>query len=53
MLFVQAALNGDSKHPAGPRTADQIAHDAKSAIVAGARSVHVHAFDYDGKDGLA
>jgi len=52
MLFVQAALNGDSKHPAVPRTADQIAQDAKSAIVAGARSVHVHAFDDDGKETL-
>jgi uncharacterized protein (DUF849 family) len=52
MLFVQAALNGDSKHPAVPRTADQIAQDAKSAIVAGARSVHVHAFDDDGAETL-
>ena len=52
MLFVQAALNGDSKHPAVPRTAGQIAQDAKSAIVAGARSVHVHAFDDDGKETL-
>ena len=51
MLFVQAALNGDSKHRAVPRTADQIAQDAKSAIVAGARSVHVHAFDH-GKETL-
>ncbi len=52
MLFVQAALNGDSKHPAVPRTADQIAHDAKSAIFAGAGSVHVHAFDDDGEENL-
>jgi uncharacterized protein (DUF849 family) len=52
MLFVQAALNGDSKHPAVPRTADQIAQDAKSAVVAGARSVHVHAFNDDGEETL-
>ena len=52
MLFVQVALNGDGKHPAVPRTADQIAQDAKWAIVAGAQSVHVHAFDDDGTETL-
>jgi uncharacterized protein (DUF849 family) len=52
MLFVQAALNGDSKHPAVPRTAEQIAQDAKSAVAAGARSVHVHAFNDDGAETL-
>jgi uncharacterized protein (DUF849 family) len=50
MLFVQAALNGDSKHPAVPRTADQTAQDAKSVIAAGARSVHIHAFNDDGAE---
>ena len=52
MLFVQAALNGDRKHPAVPRTADQIAQDAKAAVAAGARSVHIHAFDDDGAETL-
>jgi uncharacterized protein (DUF849 family) len=52
MLFVQAALNGDRKHPAVPRTAEEIARDAKSAIVAGAQSVHVHAFDDNGTETL-
>ncbi len=45
MLFVQAALNGDRRHPAVPRTAGEIAKDAKAAVAAGAQSVHIHAFD--------
>jgi uncharacterized protein (DUF849 family) len=52
MLFIQAALNGDSKHPAVPRTADQIAQDAKAAATAGARSVHIHAFNDHGAETL-
>jgi uncharacterized protein (DUF849 family) len=52
MLFVQAALNGDSKHPAVPHTADQIAQDAKAVAAAGARSVHIHAFNDHGAETL-
>jgi len=52
MVFVQAALNGDSDHPAAPRAANRIAHDAKAAVAAGAQSVHVHAFDDDGVETL-
>ncbi len=52
MLFVQAALNGDRKHPGVPRTADQIAQDTKSAVAAGAQSVHIHAFNDDGAETL-
>lgn len=52
MVFIQAALNGARKHPAVPRTADQIAQDAKAAVAAGARSVHIHAFDDDGAETL-
>jgi uncharacterized protein (DUF849 family) len=50
--FLQAALNGDSKHPAAPRTAARIAQDARSAIAAGAQSVHIHAFNDDGNETL-
>lgn len=32
MLFVQAALNGDRKHTAVPRSADQIAQDTKADV---------------------
>ncbi|WP_433965913.1 3-keto-5-aminohexanoate cleavage protein [Tunturiibacter gelidiferens] len=52
MLFIQAALNGDSKHPAVPRTANQIAQDAKAAAAAGAQSVHIHAFNDHGAETL-
>ena len=52
MVFLQAALNGDRKHPAVPRTAEQIALDSKAAVAAGARSVHIHAFDDDGAETL-
>jgi uncharacterized protein (DUF849 family) len=52
MFFVQAALNGDSKHPAAPHRADEIAQDAKSAVAAGAASVHIHAFKDDGAETL-
>lgn len=43
--FLQAALNGDRVHPAGPRSAAEIAADSAAAVAAGAQSVHVHAFD--------
>ncbi|HEX7018939.1 MAG TPA: 3-keto-5-aminohexanoate cleavage protein [Gemmatimonadaceae bacterium] len=43
--FLQAALNGDSIHPATPRTPAAIAEAARAAVEAGAHSVHVHAFD--------
>ncbi len=52
MLFLQAALNGYRDHPAVPRTADEIAQDAKAAVAAGAHSVHVHAFDEGGVETL-
>jgi uncharacterized protein (DUF849 family) len=50
--FLQAALNGDSIHPAAPRTPDAIAEAARAAVDAGAHSVHVHAFDEAGRETL-
>ena len=52
MPFVQAALNGDRKHFAVPKTPDEIAKDTKAVTEAGAHSVHVHAFDNDGNETL-
>jgi uncharacterized protein (DUF849 family) len=55
-IFLQAALNGDRIHPAAPRSATAIAVVAHEAVTAGAQSVHVHAFDDEGRetlDGLA
>lgn len=51
-IFLQAALNGDSTHPATPRTASDIAQAALEAMRAGAHSVHVHAFDQFGRETL-
>ena len=51
-ILLQAALNGDSAHPATPRTPAAIADSARSAIDAGAQSVHVHAFDEAGRETL-
>lgn len=51
-IFLQAALNGDSVHPAAPRTPAAIAQAARAAVDAGAQSVHVHAFDDAGRESL-
>ena len=51
-IFLQAALNGDSIHPAAPRTPAAIAEAARAAVDAGAESVHVHAFDDAGRETL-
>jgi uncharacterized protein (DUF849 family) len=51
-IFLQAALNGDRIHPAAPRNPTAIAEAARAAVDAGAQSVHVHAFDDDGRETL-
>ena len=51
-LFLQVALNGDSLHPATPRTPDRIAADARAAVAAGAQSLHLHPFDEQGRETL-
>jgi len=51
-IFLQAALNGDSMHPAAPRTPVAIAEAARAAADAGAQSVHVHVFDNAGRETL-
>lgn len=47
--LLQAALNGDRVHPAAPRTPHTIAAEARSAVAAGARSLHLHPFDPHGR----
>jgi len=51
-IFLQAALNGDSIHPAAPRTPATIADAARAAVDAGAHSVHLHGFDEAGRETL-
>ena len=50
--FLQVALNGDRVHPAAPRTPRAIAESARDAVAAGAQSVHVHAYDPQGRETL-
>lgn len=50
--FLQVALNGDRVHPAAPRTPTAIAEAAYACMVAGAHSVHVHAFTPAGHETL-
>ena len=51
--FVQAALNGNRDHPAVPRFPHELARDARSAVAAGARSLHLHPYDEHGRETLA
>jgi uncharacterized protein (DUF849 family) len=53
MVDLQLALNGDTTHPAMPRTAQEIARDAADCVAAGATLLHLHAFDDDGAESLA
>lgn len=52
-LALTACLNGDrsrSQHPAVPKTPADLARDAKAAVAAGARDVHVHPRDASGRE---
>jgi uncharacterized protein (DUF849 family) len=54
-MLLQAALNGDrapSEHPAVPITPEQLAADAVACAAAGARAVHLHPRDEDGRERL-
>lgn len=51
--LLQAALNGDREHPAAPRTPAELAAEARAAVDSGARSLHLHPYDGDGRQTLA
>jgi uncharacterized protein (DUF849 family) len=51
-VLLQAALNGARVHSGVPKTAAAIAEAARTVVSAGAHSVHVHAFDDDGRETL-
>jgi len=51
--LLQAALNGDREHPAVPRTPEELAAEARAAVDAGARSLHLHPYEDDGRQTLA
>lgn len=48
--LLQAALNGSrsrKEHPAIPRTPEELAREANACVVAGAKVLHLHAFEED------
>jgi uncharacterized protein (DUF849 family)/ribosomal protein S18 acetylase RimI-like enzyme len=51
--LLQAALNGNRDHPSVPRTPEALAAEARAAVAAGARSLHLHAYDDRGRETLA
>jgi uncharacterized protein (DUF849 family) len=50
MPLLQAALNGDRDHPAVPRTPEELASEARASVNAGARVLHLHPYDADGRE---
>jgi uncharacterized protein (DUF849 family) len=49
--LLEVALNGSrslEEHPAIPRTPDELAQAARGAVAAGARVLHLHAYDAEG-----
>jgi uncharacterized protein (DUF849 family) len=49
MALLQAALNGDREHPALPRKPEELAAEGRAAVDAGARVLHLHPYDRDGR----
>ena len=50
MPLLQAALNGDRDLPAVPRIPDELAAEARASVDAGARVLHLHPYDADGRE---
>lgn len=51
--MIQAALNGDrsrQEHPAVPVSIEELVHDAREVVVAGAGAIHLHPRDADGRE---
>jgi uncharacterized protein (DUF849 family) len=48
--LLEAALNGDRNHPAVPRTPEELASESRAAVDAGARVLHLHPYDGDGRE---
>jgi uncharacterized protein (DUF849 family) len=56
MPLLEVALNGSrsrSEHSHIPRTPDELAEDARASVEAGARVLHLHPYDADGRETLA
>src|ERR671924_607956 len=53
MALLQAALNGARDHPALPRTPEELAAEGRAAVDAGARVLHLHPYDDNGRETFA
>ena len=54
-MLLQTALNGDltkAAHPAVPISTEELARDAVACVAAGARAVHMHPRDVEGRERL-
>jgi uncharacterized protein (DUF849 family) len=54
-MMLQAALNGPftkTEHPALPVSVQELARDAAACVAAGARAIHLHPRDSDGRERL-
>jgi uncharacterized protein (DUF849 family) len=54
-MMLQAALNGPftkTEHPALPVSVQELARDAAACVAAGARAIHLHPRDSDGRESL-
>lgn len=51
--LLQVALNGDREHPAAPHTPAELAAEARAAVDAGARCLHLHPYDEQDRQSLA
>jgi uncharacterized protein (DUF849 family) len=49
MALLEAALNGDREHPNVPRTPAELAAEARAAVDAGARALHLHPYEGEGR----
>jgi uncharacterized protein (DUF849 family) len=53
--LLQAALNGDrdkADHPATPVSVEELERDASACVAAGARAIHMHPRDPEGRQTL-
>ena len=53
--LLQAALNGDrdkAAHPATPVSVEELERDASACVAAGARAIHIHPRDPEGRQTL-
>ncbi len=53
MVLLEVALSGGREHPAMPKTPEALAEAARASVREGARIIHLHAYDVQGRETLA